>query len=488
MRSLPPFLKILPLVVAGILLGNWADMEPWMVAPAAGLCTLLACLLRRHRFGELYIALSVVLWAMCATALRAPHPATTPQHYTLLTTTITSTPYTSGRWQRCDAQMQTPEGSLRVLLRADTAINLSLGERATADGYLRPLPEGSYGDLMRRRGYYGTLYISSPRDYRVTDTATSATIAARRVQQSLLERIDRLGLEEEQSAVTKAMLLGFKGGITPSLREVYSRSGASHLLAISGLHVGIVAMLVWWLCWLLPLAGSRGHIVRNLTVAVIMVLYAILTGLSPSVVRATLMFLVAQLTIAYGTTRSSLGILCGALTMMLLVNPNNLYDISFTLSAVAVIGICAAIRPAEEFFGFEHIGRLWRPLLGVVLVGLCSTLATLPLVAHTFGIMSLVGIFLNPVVIVTAQIIVLGGLIWVSLPLPILAPVMRAVVGTAAEVQNRMVEYAASLPWAALEVTIPRWVVVVCYVAMLAGLVVAMTWKERKIWRVEEKS
>lgn len=482
MRHLPPFLKILPLIIAGVLLGGLVDIRARIVAVGAAIFSLLGYILHRKWVGELYVALSIILWALCATELREPQPNSIANQNSDYSATITTEPYTVGRWQRCDAEI---EGGSKILLRADTTLTVRLGERGTLSGRVRPLPENSYGNLMLRRGYIGTLYLTSAHDWRVESEAHTPTIGARKIQRALLERINHLGLERDESAVVKAMLLGWRGEIGSDLRSHYSRAGASHLLAISGLHVGIVAMLVWWLCWLLPIAGRRGHIVRNIVASLVMILYAVVTGLSPSVVRATLMFVVAQGTLAYGTTRSSLNVLCGTLAVMLLVNPNNLYDISFTLSAMAVVGIAIGFGPAMEFLGGKGSHRAVRTLLGVVIVGICSTFATLPLVAHTFGVVSIVGIFLNPIVILTAEIIVLAGFIWVSLPLGALAPAMGWIIGGAAKVQNAVVEYASSLPFSALEVELPEWVVAVCYLMMGVGVLVAVLWKDRKQWRVE---
>lgn len=482
MRHLPPFLKILPLIIAGVLLGGAVEIRAWMVAVGAAIFSLLGYILRRKWVGELYVALSIILWALCATELREPQPNSIANQNSDYSATIVTEPYTVGRWQRCDAEI---EGGSKILLRADTTLTIRLGERGTLSGRVRPLPENSYGNLMLRRGYVGTLYLTSAHDWMVESEAHTPAIGARKIQRTLLERIDYLDLERDDSAIVKAMLLGWRGEISGELRGDYSRAGASHLLAISGLHVGIVAMLVWWLCWLLPIAGRRGHIVRNIVASLVMILYAVVTGLSPSVVRATLMFVVAQGTLAYGTTRSSLNALCGTLAVMLLVNPNNLYDISFTLSAVAVVGIAIGFGPAMEFLGGKGSHRAVQALLGVVIVGVCSTFATLPLVAHTFGVVSLVGIFLNPIVILTAEIIVLAGFIWVSLPLGALAPTMGWIIGGAAKVQNAVVEYASSLPFSALEVELPEWVVVVGYLMMGGGVLVAVLWKDRKQWRVE---
>lgn len=486
MRNLPPFIKILPLAIVGIMLGQMVAIGAWWVAVAALVCTALGYSLRRRWVGEVYIGLSVVLWALCATEIRTPQHIPQPTSPSELDITITTEPYTVGRWQRCDASTIIGGHEEKILLRADTSLSVALGERGVARGFLNPLPEGAYGSLMSRRGYIGTLYLTSPHNWYPTDTLYNTTIISRKIQRTLLARIDRLGLEPDESGVVKAMLLGWRGGITPSLRNAYSRSGSSHILAISGLHVGIVAMVVWWLCWLLPIMGRKGHLVRNIIASVVMVCYAIICGLSPSVVRATTMFVVAQMALCYGTSRSVVNILAGAATVMLLVNPNNLFDISFQLSFVAVVGIVVGMPSATDYFGEQRGGNLlWRTLLGIVLVGLCSTIATLPLVAHTFSVVSLVGIFINPIVILTAEIIVVGGLIWVSLPLEWLHKPFEWIVGGAARLQNRVVEYAAGLDWAALECDIPLWITLVAYGLMLAGIALAAAWREKKRWKME---
>lgn len=485
MLNPPPFLRILPLIIVGILLGNVVGLDPWRIAIAAALCSILSYGWRRKPVAELYAALSILLWAMCTTEIRAPRDISEPTQPSEYILTITSEPYTSERWQRTEATTTHLGEEAKIMLRADTCLQIALGERGSAYGYLNPLPEGSYGDLMRRRGFVGTLYLTHSVDWHPLDTLSSLTISARRIQHNLTRRIDSLDLERDERGVVKAMLLGCRNDIDPSLRESYSRSGASHILAISGLHIGIVAMVVWWLCWLLPIAGGKGHAVRNIIASVVMILYAIISGLSPSVVRATFMFVVAQIALFYGTSKSAVNTLCGTVAIMLLVNPNNLFDISFQLSVAAVIGIAIGYRPVLDFMGGRHHNLLLRTLSGIVAVGLCATIATLPLVAHTFSMVSLVGLFVNPIVILTAQIIVMGGLIWVSLPFDWLQPVARWVVGGAAELQNSVVEFAASLEWSAIECEVPMWITLVAYGAMIIGVVVATQWREKRVWKMK---
>ncbi len=481
---LPPFVKILPLVVVGIVLGNVVDVRWWVSALPAVVCIAMSILLRnRSGIAPLYAAFAIVFAAMATTTLRTT-PTDLPYNRPIeCEATIVTIPTLNGHRHRCEGEVKLAEGVRTVEINADTALHTQLGQRIAMRTTLREVAEGSYGELMRRRGVSGRCYVDNKADWILLGQSEgSIKIAFARAQEWLLDRFDRLALNGDADAICRAMSFGHRGEMSRTLRTDYSRAGAAHLLAISGLHIGIVAMLVWALCGLLPLASRKGHIWRNVVCAAVMIAYALTTGASPSVIRATLMFCIAQLALAEGGGRSSLNVLCGALSVMLMVNPNNLYDISFQLSAVAVGGIMLGYEPL-----MERMKSKWRPLnwvWGVVLVGLCSTLATLPLVANTFGVVAPAGIVLNPVVILTANVIVLGSLVWVLLPFEFLRRILGAIVGGAAELQNRCVEVVSGWNWAVAEVELPDWLTIGCYVAMV--IVIAFIPKaktEKRVWK-----
>lgn len=483
---LPPFVKILPLVVVGVLLTGVAEGVPWWVTAIASAACIVGSLLcgRTKAIAAAYAAFAIVFAAMSTTALRTT-PTDLPYDKPIIATaTITTLPTLQGHRHRCEGRIEV-EGKVRTVeINADTALHATLGSRVALRTVVRQWPEGSYGQLMLRRGVSGRCWVDNENDWALIGRAqTTPQIAFARAQAWLLGRFDRLGLEGDTAAVCKAMAFGHRGEMSRTLRTAYSRAGASHLLAISGLHVGIVAMLVWAFCALLPLAGRRGHIWRNVVCAVVMIVYALITGASPSVVRATLMFCIAQLALAEGGGgRSAVNALCGALAVMLIANPNNLYDISFGLSAVAVAGILVGYGPL-----MERMRTRWRVanwVLGVVIVGLCSTLATLPIVATTFGVVSLVGVVLNPIVMLTANVIVLGSIVWVLLPVGALHGVVGAIVGGAAELQNRCVEVVAGWPWSAAQVEVPTWLTIGCYLLAAALLATLPTLKnDKRLWK-----
>jgi competence protein ComEC len=259
------------------------------------------------------------------------------------------------------------------------------------------------------------------------------------------------------------MTTGDRVGITTELRRAYSHTGASHLLAVSGLHVGIIFLIINMLLYLLPLA-PRGHIAKNIVAIVAIWLYAALTGLSPSATRAAFMFTGAQLALASSQARNSANIMSGTALVMLAVKPGLLFDISFQLSFIAVAAIMAWFSPLYRLVRsrFRLLNALWATLL----IGLVASTATMPLVSHTFGVFSPAGIVLNPLVITTAHLVIGLSLLWILVPAPVLEPVFRWLVGGPAWLQNRVVESVAGVPGAAVEWTMPLWLVFIFYTAI----------------------
>lgn len=150
------------------------------------------------------------------------------------------------------------------------------------------------------------------------------------------------------------MTAGDRRSLSPALRAAYSRSGTSHLLAVSGLHVGIVFLLANLLLWWLPLF-RHGHILRNIAVILLIWLYAATTGFPPSVVRAALMFSVLQFALASSSEYVGMNTLAGVAFVMLLFHPDYLFDISFQLSFIAVAGIIAWGLPSAA--SCEHAAK-----------------------------------------------------------------------------------------------------------------------------------
>lgn len=350
-----------------------------------------------------------------------------------------------------------------LVVRCDSSTVLNPGDRAVVRGKIYPFTarHGGYGRLMTRRGYVGTLYLN--RSSLLLHDTLHREFSPRHLSLFLHERavvrLDRLALAPDEQALCNAMTAGDRRSLSPALRAAYSRSGTSHLLAVSGLHVGIVFLLANLLLWWLPLF-RHGHILRNIAVILLIWLYAATTGFPPSVVRAALMFSVLQFALASSSEYVGMNTLAGVAFVMLLFHPDYLFDISFQLSFIAVAGIIAWGLPLCRLLRTRR--KSIDMLTATLAIGFSASAATAPLISHTFGQISVVGLALNPVVILLSYVVVGSCTLWLVIPGTALAPLFSVVAGFAARAQNELIRAAAALPAAALDIrltTTQCWIV-----------------------------
>ena len=203
---------------------------------------------------------------------------------------------------------------------------------------------------------------------------------------------------EPEASLGQALLLGMRNTIPDEVLNDFRETGTSHLLAISGLHIGILMALV------LPVSArvfGRRRSLYLIVPLVAMWLYAVLAGLSPSVVRASIMGTVYLAALALGRPKSILPALGLAATVMVAISPNILWSVSFQLSFAAMAGIATLADPMsrklQDLFGVLHeegtSSRLpVRALTGAVGTSAAAILATLPLTAIYFQQVSFVGL------------------------------------------------------------------------------------------------
>jgi competence protein ComEC len=241
-----------------------------------------------------------------------------------------------------------------------------------------------------------------------------------------------------EAQVVEALATGTRVRLNESVRESFSRSGIAHLLAISGLHVGYVALMIYLLVRMT--LGRFSGIVSRLPVgrlsAMIALplvwLYVAFVGFPMSGVRAGLMLSVYFLGVIAGLRQDALTTLAAAVIAVLVAMPLSVLDISFQLSAVAVLGIIVAalpvIRRVDGAVGRAGItAALTRKGLALVAVSASAALFTAPLVAYHFGTFTVLG----PITNLVAVPLVALGLMPSILLATLLAPVASWAAGLA---------------------------------------------------------
>jgi competence protein ComEC len=473
-----PLLKVLAMMAAGIAAETLVEVAMCVWVVATVICGGVAGLALWRRGGggfvTLCVGLAILFFGAAIARAHTPREVVPRGERVWMEIAIDQEPVrragrrsasTSGvalRWRPEGGEWQ-PAGE-RLLVGVDTMWRIAAGDRVVFRGYVNAISDsvGSYARLMRARGYVGRAYISQYSRPGVMPEGRRSFF--KKIQLAATERLNKLNAAPDALAVAAAMTTGDRAGITPSIRSAYSRTGASHLLAVSGLHVGIVFLIVNVLLFAVPLV-RRGHIVKNIVAVVAIWIYAALTGLSPSATRAAVMFTGAQIALATSRTRNPANIMCGTAVVMLAVRPGLLFDISFQLSFLAVAGILAWFSPLYDVVRSRW--RLLNALWATLVIGVVAQVATMPLVSHTFGVFSPAGVVLNPLVITTAYLIVGGSLAWIAAPVPFLEPIFRWLIGGAAWIQNRVVELVAGVPGAAIEWTMPLWAVFAVYAVMV---------------------
>ena len=487
LRALP-MLRALPPFVAGILLADGYALPLWFAAAGVLLCGI-AALLADGRAAECATAGMLLLFgSIVADLSSAPEPPASAEDtaYELMVgERLRSTRRYTDLSCRLLARHDPASGAWlpaggRLILRCDSAARPPrAGDRLTLRGRLRPFSTANgYERLMLRRGCTGTLRFDASAILRHDSSGSGLSLrrSAARLHEGAVRRLDRLHLPEAEQALCNAMATGDRSDFPPALRAAYVRSGAAHLLAVSGLHTGIVFLLANLLLRRLVLL-RRGHLLRNAAVIALIWLYAAVAGFPPSVVRAALMCSLLQTAAAASFEYSGMNALAAAAFLMLMLHPQALFDPSFQLSFTAVAGVIAWGIPLARRCRTGR--RALDPILTTLAIGFAASLATAPLIARTFGEVSLIGLILNPLLLLTAYPIVASCTLWLLLPLQAAAPLFAAAAGGAARLQNLLVAAAAELPAATVGVRLSDGACLAIYALFTAATLL--------LWSAERK-
>lgn len=454
---------MLAAVVAGIVLADHYVFPLWCVVVGIVVMITNAVLVPRGGWTAVCLFATVMLTSMVIFELRSTALDRAYRLYEIEIERITSSTdrHSSGECRIVGVMQGDSMRRCQAVARftADSTLKLRSGDRLTAYCSVRPfdrLSDNRYERYMSRRGMAGSIWLNSER---VVMRDTLHRGFAMRLRAAAERRIARLGLSEDVEAVVKAVAIGRAESLSPSLRENYRRSGASHLLAVSGLHVGFVCAIVGALLVLLLLL-PHGQIVRSVAVVALIWLYAAVVGFTPSIVRAALMFSLLQVAIAFASRRFALNTLCFAAVVMLWWDPYQLWDAGFLLSCLAVAAIVEWGVPSVRWLRHrlqdaDHrrrgvlraaAGNLLWWLISAFVVSIAATVATMPLVAYLFGVTSLWAVVLSPLMVLLCAVVVGVAILWTLFPIGVLQPVAGWMIQLPAEAMNSMATWCAARP------------------------------------------
>lgn len=528
-----PFVRIIIPAAAGLIAAAFIPI-PFAAALVCCLIVWASAFVFRGKGDGVYVWLAIMFFFFMVAVARKPHTELPAGERVAATAQILEKPYTKGRWMNTTAHVgyyrpAPPAGRAKdalpenvpaisgdlhagtsaspdvshapafrdirdafpgdgwiradepVMLAIDTCYgNITPGTQLAFKAWVNPVDTAgtSYGNLMKARGIHNKMYLVPGNMVKMTGHVShTPRYYSALLQSGAVRKLERLDMDPESLSVVSAMTAGDKRGLEPGLRGQYNSSGAAHLLAVSGLHVGIVFILINIFLYFLP-AARRGHIVRNAVAIAAIWFYAFAAGFSPSVIRAALMFSFAQLALASGSSKNAMNIMLGSAVIMLAVNPNYIYEPGFLMSYAAVFAIIAFFNPVYSLLKTKY--KPLNVLVSVMIVGLVASVGVAPLVSYFFGRVSFAGIIINPAVVLTAHIIVMSGVLWLLMPFGFGFPVFSWVLGKTAALQNALVGWSARREWMAFDGEMPLWGVVLSYILLICAGAVLNVYKDKK--------
>lgn len=262
----------------------------------------------------------------------------------------------------------------------------------------------------------------------------------------LLAILKQAQLKNDEFAVASALMVGYTDKLDESLLSAYSQTGAMHVLSVSGLHVGIVFMVLNALLFFLD-RFRYGLILKATLLICSLWAYAFITGLSPSVIRAAAMFsfmvcgkVLEKKSILYNT-------LAASALLMLIYDPFYVYDVGFQLSYFAVIGI-VTIQPFFSSF-IKTDNWMLCQATSLITVSIAAQLATFPLSIYYFHQFPNYFLLTNLIAVpLSAIIIYLGIVLLIFCGIPFFANYLSYIFGLFVHILNNSIRWISQLPYA----------------------------------------
>ncbi|MBW1899477.1 MAG: ComEC family competence protein, partial [Deltaproteobacteria bacterium] len=305
-------------------------------------------------------------------------------------------------------QTKPVSGKLRMTVAGEFP-DISKGDRILFPSRIRSIrnfgnPGGfDYERFMAFKGIRATAYTRGEKIEVLTRSdSDKAVFSIERFRKNFSKVID-YAVSGKQKHILKALILGSRSGMPDDLRETFNRTGTGHLLAISGLHIGIIATFsFFFFSWILSrfkyfLWHARVKKCAALLSILPVLFYGLLSGMSPSTQRAVIMVTIFLVSFPFEREQEIVNTISIAAFFILLVFPPALFSISFQLSFSALLSIVfglSKIRPVIQNKE-KRIPRSVQKVLLFIAVSFFATVGTMPIVMSVFNQISLIGILTN---------------------------------------------------------------------------------------------
>ena len=259
-----------------------------------------------------------------------------------------------------------------------------------------------YARYMKNQGYSASAYIPSHKWLVTGKTINTITTTSQRLRILILDFYRSFELSTDAFAFISALTIGYKADLTEKVQNAFRISGTAHVLAVSGMHVGIIYYVFSGLLSFLGTFGFR-YTLKQLLIILFLWIYAFVTGLSPGVMRAVIMLSLACVGKAIGRDGFSFNTLAISAFIILFFKPYTLLDVGFQMSFVSVLAILYFI---PEFYKIYSPKRKWvKTVWDMFIISVAAQLGVFPIVLHYFGTFPVYFIFTNLLIVPLTTII-----------------------------------------------------------------------------------
>lgn len=298
-----------------------------------------------------------------------------------------------------------------------------------------------------------------------------------KLRNKLLLSLKVNGITGKEFSVAAAMILGYDDLMDDEIRQNYQTAGAMHILCVSGLHVGIVYLVLNFLLGFLN-KNKKQKIIKTILMLSAVWFYAFLTGLSPSVLRASVMVSFFIIGNEINRDKDSYNTLAMSAFFLLVLNPAFLFNTGFQLSYAAVLGIITFYKPFYNIFWIRNkfVDKIWS----VISVSLAAQLGTFPLAIHYFNIFPTYFIITNLIVFPFSFLIISGGLLFIVVSwVPYISHIVATLISGMIYLMNFLVESVSKLPGSTVKDLYFPWSKVFIVYALIISLFLLISKKQK---------
>ena len=313
------------------------------------------------------------------------------------------------------------DGKILLLIGKDSAqTNFKIGQNLLIASEITSFPNNlnpyqfDYKNYMRTLGVTHQIQLKKEHIGLLPSNSTTLRSYAGKLRNKIIHSLKQQDFKKDELAVIQSLLLGQRQDLSKELQQSYASAGIIHILAVSGLHVGII---LWLLSWLLKFLDrfKYGRFLKTLILLLCLWGFALLAGLSPSVVRAVSMFSFVAIGLQMNRRTSILNTLFASLFILLLLNPYYLFQVGFQLSYLAVFSIVILQPSLAKLYSPKNkvSGSIWK----LITVSLAAQIGVLPLSLYYFH--QFPGLFLlSNIVVLPFMGLILGlGILLIALNL-----------------------------------------------------------------------